>query len=379
MLALVALYIFYGVNGVAATYRLSLPSTGIVNTTIPIKWTRDASDSEDFTIYIGRSNDLIDGLVDAGDVNSQGKTAGELDTTIGFNPGPYSVFAITKGDLVSSNGTPFNITLSANPTTSTSSTIQSASASITSAPISTSTSSTIQSASITSAPISTIESTNSASELPQTQPASISPSQSSAASPLPAAISSHSSNTAAVVGGTIGGIAVLILLFLALFLYRRRKQRTRAPITPFEGSSRFLSQESANSDVLPPLTSAGSYSSPTLSAGLITATTKRHRDMPSASESTFPSTLSNSHPSDQKVVPTSAPTVNLTSTPTVRQRQLQHQEQTVLNRFAELESALGASSAEVDRLREEVQWLRTQQNSDWALGLVDGPPPSYSS
>jgi hypothetical protein len=61
-----------------------------------------------------------------------------------------------------------------------------------------------------------------------------------------------------------------------------------------------------------------------------------------------------------------------------------------VNRDHELSRALSASSSattqtvrqaciqdQIDGMRAQIQWLVSQQQSDWALGLTDEPPPSY--
>jgi len=48
----------------------------------------------------------------------------------------------------------------------------------------------------------------------------------------------HSSNRGAIVGGVIGGIAVISILIAALFLYRRRR-RSLAPSPVFDGDIPF--------------------------------------------------------------------------------------------------------------------------------------------
>jgi hypothetical protein len=61
-----------------------------------------------------------------------------------------------------------------------------------------------------------------------------------------------------------------------------------------------------------------------------------------------------------------------------------------VDRDHELSRALSASSSattqtvrqaciqdQVDAMRAQIQWLVSQQQSDWALGLTDEPPPSY--
>jgi hypothetical protein len=78
-----------------------------------------------------------------------------------------------------------------------------------------------------------------------------------------------------------------------------------------------------------------------------------------------------------------------TTTVSIRQQQLQEQEEASAIQLASLEARIGSSEwvsraeydavvAEMTRLREEMSWIRDAQQSDWALGLSDEMPPPYS-
>ncbi|KAJ7574664.1 hypothetical protein C8J56DRAFT_978850 [Mycena floridula] len=80
---------------------------------------------------------------------------------------------------------------------------------------------------------------------------------------------------------------------------------------------------------------------------------------------------------DQRQLPPS-PTVS--EAPTPRQQHLRAQSQNITAKITELEGLvprLHDAEAEIARLRAENQWLRDQEQSDWARGLTDSPPPSY--
>jgi hypothetical protein len=78
-----------------------------------------------------------------------------------------------------------------------------------------------------------------------------------------------------------------------------------------------------------------------------------------------------------------------TTTVSIRQQQLQEQEEAGVIQLASLEARIGSSEwvsrveydvvvTEMARLREEMSWIRDAQQSDWALGLSDEMPPPYS-
>jgi hypothetical protein len=78
-----------------------------------------------------------------------------------------------------------------------------------------------------------------------------------------------------------------------------------------------------------------------------------------------------------------------TTTITIRQQQLQEQEEAGVIQLASLEARISSSEwvsrveydvvvTEMARLREEMSWIRDAQQSDWALGLSDEMPPPYS-
>lgn len=54
---------------------------------------------------------------------------------------------------------------------------------------------------------------------------------------IPDTSSGKSSNTGAIVGGVIGGIAILVLIGLAVFFFRRRSQTRQASDTPLISSN----------------------------------------------------------------------------------------------------------------------------------------------
>ena len=89
--------------------------------------------------------------------------------------------------------------------------------------------------------------------------------------------------------------------------------------------------------------------------------------------------------------------------PTERQLQLQAQEEELLSRIADstrtvaelstsatggdgtthvgnsMQTLLGDALRDIERLREEIAWLREQRESDWARGSTDVLPPPYHS
>ncbi|KAJ7580671.1 hypothetical protein C8J56DRAFT_1029771 [Mycena floridula] len=74
------------------------------------------------------------------------------------------------------------------------------------------------------------------------------------------------------------------------------------------------------------------------------------------------------------------PTPLSPSPTTIRQQQIGAQSQNITARIRELEGwvpRLQDAEAEIQRLRAEIQWLQDQEQSDWALGLTNSPPPSY--
>jgi len=76
-------------------------------------------------------------------------------------------------------------------------------------------------------------------------------------------------------------------------------------------------------------------------------------------------------------LPLSSP-LSFSTIPTERQLQLRGE---LTDRIVALERAMqvqvAESAVENARLRAEIEWLRDNQESDWALGLTDEMPPSY--
>ena len=96
------------------------------------------------------------------------------------------------------------------------------------------------------------------------------------------------------------------------------------------------------------------------------------------------------------------PSSRASTVPTDRQLQLQAQEKELLNRIADstrtvaelstsasgdgttragnpMQTLLGDALRDIERLKEEMAWLREQRESDWARGSTDVLPPPYHS
>ncbi|KAJ7587931.1 hypothetical protein C8J56DRAFT_62567 [Mycena floridula] len=151
------------------------------------------------------------------------------------------------------------------------------------------------------------------------------------------------SQTAIIAGSVCGGIIFLLIL---LFFFVRWHRKRRNMLIDRDLSSNYATAPVSESDIEP---------------------FTQHTPATTAASSTSGSTWSKSPLADSEK-----------TNPTGRQLQLRNE---LMNRVAELEKAMSlqavTSAAENARLRAEVEWLRENQDSDWALGLTDELPPSY--
>jgi hypothetical protein len=186
--------------------------------------------------------------------------------------------------------------------------------------------------------------------------------------------SAHRIQSGPVVGGVVGGVFFLLILF-ALFLWHRRRSQAAKHVSSGNHplSDPFMLEVPASPHLLAPGSSRGvPYIGP---PGL--------SDSPIPEDSLgdpTPSTASGASASAISAVPL------ISSTVIKRQMQLREQEEENSRQMADLEARTRDSSqwvsrveyeAELGRLRAEVEWLRDTQQSDWAMGLSDEVPPAY--
>jgi hypothetical protein len=192
------------------------------------------------------------------------------------------------------------------------------------------------------------------------------------------------SNAGIIVGAVIGVLVLTaILIAAALYLRRRSKARSRKlnrdlmlrqhPVDPFtlKHASIFASESQVEQ--------AFPYD--------------EKRPIPlEETEASEPLQATNSPPgppADVSRRPSGASSLTPSTTATIRQQQLQEQEEASAIQLASLEARIGSSEwvsraeynaavADMARLRAETLWLREAQQSDWALGLSDEMPPPYS-
>ncbi|KAJ7587915.1 hypothetical protein C8J56DRAFT_1164605 [Mycena floridula] len=153
-------------------------------------------------------------------------------------------------------------------------------------------------------------------------------------------IQAKPSQTAIIAGSVCGGIIFLLVLLFLLIRWHRRRQNMliNRPGGPQRSSSDYTTAPLDELDI-------NQWQTP-------------------STPSTFVSTTSS-----QSL---------LGNNPTQRQLQLKNE---LMERVSELERAMSqqavTTAAENARLRAEVEWLRENQESDWARGLTDELPPSY--
>ncbi|KAJ7581548.1 hypothetical protein C8J56DRAFT_267794 [Mycena floridula] len=177
---------------------------------------------------------------------------------------------------------------------------------------------------------------------------SISQSSTSISTTFPTTTSSETkaSQTAIIAGSVCGGIIFLLVLLGGLLLVVRWDRKRHA--SQFHSNSMVAGRHQSSSN---------HYAAARLSAFDV-----EPFQYPPAS---FGSTWSKSRFTESTI-------------PTERQVQLRNE---LTERVVELERAMSlqvvTSAVENAQLRTQVQWLRDNQESDWALGLTDELPPSY--
>ncbi|KAJ7583142.1 hypothetical protein C8J56DRAFT_1167096 [Mycena floridula] len=165
------------------------------------------------------------------------------------------------------------------------------------------------------------------------------------------------SQTAIIAGSVCGGIIFLLVLLFLLIRWHRRRQNMliNRPRGPQRSSSDYTTGEFG---ILHVLTLLNNCSSAPL-------------DELDINQWQTPSTAST-------FVSTTSSQSLLGNNPTQRQLHLKNE---LMERVSELERAMSqqavTTAAENARLRAEVEWLRENQESDWARGLTDELPPSY--
>ncbi|KAF5345439.1 hypothetical protein D9758_013633 [Tetrapyrgos nigripes] len=201
-------------------------------------------------------------------------------------------------------------------------------------------------------------------------------------------------NRAAVIGTflAVGIVVIAVIVFLLLFRYRHKARERSVPGS--EDSVRPFDLKYHPPDVLPPIPESSGHNSssfrpfdmkyeqPTIEpAGQATPSSS----MRQALELSSSSAPQNPEPSPS---PLSRPnsshsTIQTTSTPTIRQMHLQQEADAFRQQVRELQQTVNASNAGVQvamaRILGHIQALEVQLNSDWARGLTDEPPPTYTS
>ncbi|KAJ7589718.1 hypothetical protein C8J56DRAFT_1164358 [Mycena floridula] len=166
---------------------------------------------------------------------------------------------------------------------------------------------------------------------PTTDVSSMSVSETSV--PEPVTSTPRSNNTAAVVGAAVsGGILALMLLITVTIIVRRviKIKNDHSPAITRTYDIKYVNPSTEKTPLEPNIGSA-------------------IRRMQSMSSSTL----------------------------TERQLELQGHAQDLEGQIERLQDLSGDVYNEIQRLRNQVSWLLSQQNSDWALGITDEPPPEY--
>ncbi|KAJ7574657.1 hypothetical protein C8J56DRAFT_978836 [Mycena floridula] len=174
-------------------------------------------------------------------------------------------------------------------------------------------------------------------------------------------ISSRRSNTPVIVGSVLGTLASLLLVGFALLVKLRRRERLRLPFT----------YDPETSEVYPTVGKTPPEDAvETDRQGLDSSATLQRR--------------SSERPDDPDNCLVTRQLSLRSNASTIRQQILREKTEIVTARINALETLVESSSTrlvdaevEIERLRMENRWLRQQEQSDWALGLTDEPPPAY--
>ncbi|GLB36914.1 hypothetical protein LshimejAT787_0312010 [Lyophyllum shimeji] len=343
LLSLVLL--FLPVLSVSATVTLGIPAEAGVQVLTDVKWTRDEGDPRVFDLrYIDSAG------ADVGFAATVRADKGVRNGTVPVifpTEGQFTLKAVDfeNGDKVIAESQPVKVGPDAPSTTQPPATsVSSPSPPPTTPPASCMTLRT----STTPPSPSPVESTS----------VSCSPTSSSPSTPnLPptGATAKPSSKTPAIVGGVIGGVALLALLMLLAFVIRRRRDNARTQRRLTFHRDLMVQRRPADLENGTPL--PVSFQQP------ITVPTPA-----GPTKAGFPASAIT------MPVPEPAPAL----TPTPRQMQL-------ADRIRELEQGMMAIRRQnrgqagmkrvLEHMRMQAEWLRDQWDSPWAKGETDVPPP----
>ncbi|KAF5335888.1 hypothetical protein D9758_017545 [Tetrapyrgos nigripes] len=199
-------------------------------------------------------------------------------------------------------------------------------------------------------------------------------------------------NRVAVIGTflAVGIVIIAVIVFLLLFVYRRKTRKrsvsgSEIGVQPFDLPPGYVSSSIPEG--------AGHSSSSLRPFGLkYNQSTIEPANQATPSSSVRQALELNSTSAPQNPEPSPSPlshpnsshsTIQTTSAPTVRQMHLQQEANDLHQQVRELQQTVNASNAGVQaamaRILGHIQALEVQFNSDWARGLTDEQPPTYTT
>ncbi|GLB34615.1 hypothetical protein LshimejAT787_0201800 [Lyophyllum shimeji] len=186
------------------------------------------------------------------------------------------------------------------------------------------------------------------------------------------ATSTHRSPTGAIAGGVVGGILLLLLILALLFLLRRRRRKLAVDSSDVSDSGGPVLIPFTSTQPTTPQSSPEVRTAPHDAATFLIPERKR---WPPVQSSTTSMSTSSEALRAQRQAELSDQISGLTRT----------MQGTSNSRSTGSASTSGWEGSEVSRVMEqniamkaEIEQLKAQLHSDWALGLSNDPPPGYS-
>jgi len=191
--------------------------------------------------------------------------------------------------------------------------------------------------------------------------------------------SSHTKNIGAIAGGTVGGVAVVALVVTALLLWRHRNQEKTSSTTgemftvaPSESKPSIESMRPVNGRAANTVPTPLTYITDTQQLDSYLASLRAVQTGTTASDQQTP--LSSKQEAARQQ----------------RQKELELHMRYLQDEMRALGPGPGSSSAllsperaedarQMQMMREQIALLQAQQQSSWAQGLTDEPPPGYTA
>jgi len=181
---------------------------------------------------------------------------------------------------------------------------------------------------------------------------------------------SHHRNIGAIVGGTVGGVAAVALLVIALLLWRRRDKGNGEMIEVVPSETKpsldFMHLSTDTPNTIPTPFGANNW-----------------QDIYQATHTGIePTSVTSTESTEQP---------GLSSKQAAARQQRQKELELQMRHLQEEMMALGPGPSvslhsdraedarQMEMMREQIAMLQEQQQSSWAQGLTDEPPPGYTS